>query len=89
MFPRQAVLGLLEEPELEDCMTLVAHRDVKPVPDVYMAVFVVQVEPVPEFHNGRRNHAHVEQASDGRRVVLDRYETGQRRDGTLASPFPG
>lgn len=29
-------------------MTLVAQRDVKPVPDVYMAVFVVEAEPVPE-----------------------------------------
>lgn len=48
MFPREAVLGLLDEPEFEGCMTLVAQRDVKPVPDVYLAVFVVQVEPVPE-----------------------------------------
>jgi hypothetical protein len=39
-FPREAVLGLLEEPEFQDCMMLVAQRDVKPVPDVYLAVFV-------------------------------------------------
>jgi len=48
MFSRQAVLGLLDEPEFEGRMTLVGQRDVKPVPDVYLAVFVVQVEPVPE-----------------------------------------
>lgn len=48
MFPRDAVLGLLEEPEFEDCMTFVAQRDIKPVPDVYLAVFVLQAEPVPE-----------------------------------------
>jgi len=48
MFPREAVLGLLDESEFEGCMTLVAQRDVKPVPDVYLAVFVVQVEPVSE-----------------------------------------
>lgn len=48
MFPREAVLGLLDEPEFEDRTTLVAPRDVKPVSDVYMAVLVVQVAPVPE-----------------------------------------
>lgn len=48
MFSRKAVLGLLDEPEFEGCMTLVAQSDVKPIPDVYLAVFVVQVEPVPE-----------------------------------------
>ena len=48
MFPRDAALGLLEEPEFEDCMTLIAQRDMKPVPDVYLAVFVWQAEPVPE-----------------------------------------
>lgn len=40
--------GLLEESEFEDCRTLIAQRDVKPVPDVYVAVFVLQAEPVPE-----------------------------------------
>jgi hypothetical protein len=54
MFPRDAVLGLLEEAEFEDCMTLVAQRDVNPVPDVYLAVFVLQAEPVPEC--GQRLH---------------------------------
>lgn len=48
MFPREAVLGLLEKPEFADCISLVAQRDMKPVPDVYMAVFVVEAEPVPE-----------------------------------------
>lgn len=49
MLPREAVLGLLEEPEFQDCIALVAQRDVKPVPDVYMPVFVVQIEPMPEW----------------------------------------
>ena len=49
-----AVLGLLEEPEFDSCMTLISQRDVKRVPDVYMAVFVVQVEPVPECGLGLR-----------------------------------
>jgi hypothetical protein len=48
MFPKDAVVGPLDRPEFEDCMTLIAQRDMKPVPDVYLAVFVVQVEPVPE-----------------------------------------
>jgi len=46
--PRDAVLGLLDEPEFQDCMTLIAQREMKPVPDVYLAVFVVEAEPAPE-----------------------------------------
>jgi hypothetical protein len=48
LFPRGAVLGLLDEPAFEGCLPLTAERDVGPVSDVYLTVFVVEVEPVPE-----------------------------------------
>lgn len=48
LFPREAVLSLLGEPDFEACVSLTAQRDVKPFSDVYLTVFVLEVEPVPE-----------------------------------------
>lgn len=47
LFPREAVLSLMDEPAFEHCFSLEAVRDVKPFRDVYVAVFVVEVSPVP------------------------------------------
>ena len=46
LFPREAVLSLLDEPAFEGCLSLTAQRDVRPFADVYLTVFVVEVEPV-------------------------------------------
>jgi hypothetical protein len=48
LFPREAVLGLLDDPTFEHNLSLTAQRDVKPFADVYLTVIVVEVEPVPE-----------------------------------------
>jgi hypothetical protein len=48
LFPRAAVLGLLDETAFQHSLSLTAQRDVKPYADVYLTVFVVEVEPVPE-----------------------------------------
>jgi hypothetical protein len=48
LFPREAVLSLLDDPALKDNLSLQAERDVKPFKHVYLAIFVLQVEPVPE-----------------------------------------
>jgi len=42
LFPRAAVLKLLEEPTFEGCLTLIAQRDVKPASDASLAVFVLR-----------------------------------------------
>jgi hypothetical protein len=47
LFPRDAVLSLLDEPAFEYANSLTAQRDVKPFSDVYLAVFVLEAEPVP------------------------------------------
>ena len=47
LFPREAVLSLLDEPAFKDCLSLRPERDVKPFRDAYLAVFVLEVEPVP------------------------------------------
>jgi hypothetical protein len=46
LFPRDALLNLLQEPAFVGCLTLIAQRDVKPAAEVYSAVFVLEVEPV-------------------------------------------
>jgi hypothetical protein len=48
LFHRDAVLGLLDELAFKDCLVLIAECDVQPVRDVYLAVFVLEVEPVPD-----------------------------------------
>jgi hypothetical protein len=48
LFPREAVLSLLDEPAFEGWLSLTAQRDVKPFSDVYLTVFVVEIEPAPE-----------------------------------------
>jgi hypothetical protein len=48
LFPREAVLKLLEEPVFEGCLTLIAQRDVKPSSDAYSAVFMVETQSLPE-----------------------------------------
>src|ERR1017187_2446843 len=48
LFPRVAVLSLLDDPAFQFCLPLTAQRDVKPFPDVYLTVFVLDVEPVPD-----------------------------------------
>jgi hypothetical protein len=45
LFPRETVLSLLDEPAFEYASFLTAQRDVKPFPDVYLAVFVLEAEP--------------------------------------------
>ena len=47
LFPREAILKLLDEPAFEGCPSLTAQRDTKPCADVYLTVFVLEVEPVP------------------------------------------
>jgi hypothetical protein len=48
LFPREAVLSLLDDPTFERCLPLTAQRDVKPFSDVFLTVFVLEVEPVAE-----------------------------------------
>ena len=48
LFPRESVLSLLDDPALNGSLSLTAQRDVKPFSDVYLAVFVLAVEPVPQ-----------------------------------------
>ena len=48
LFPREAVLALLDDPDLDQSIPLIAQRDVKPISDVYLTIFVLEVEPVPD-----------------------------------------
>lgn len=48
LFSRAAVIGLLDEPAFQSSVSLIAQRDVKPINDVYLSVFVLEVEPAPE-----------------------------------------
>ncbi|SPE33899.1 hypothetical protein SBA3_2070012 [Candidatus Sulfopaludibacter sp. SbA3] len=48
LFPREAVLSLHAEPAFEGSLSLLAQLEVKPLADVYLTVFVLEVEPVPE-----------------------------------------
>src|SRR5262249_47436915 len=47
LFSRDTVLSLLDEPGFEGCVSLTAQRDVKPFSDIYLTVFVLEVEPAP------------------------------------------
>jgi hypothetical protein len=47
LFPSEAVLKLLEEAVFTGCLTLIAQRDVKPASDAYLAVFILEIQPVP------------------------------------------
>lgn len=47
LFPRDAVLSFLDESAFEGSLSLASQRDVKPFADVYLAIFVMEVEPVP------------------------------------------
>jgi hypothetical protein len=48
LFPREAVLSLLDEPAFKSYLSLTAQRDVRPFSEVYVTVFVLEVEPVPD-----------------------------------------
>src|SRR5690349_10701386 len=54
LFPREVVLSLLDEPAFKYNQSLQAQRHVKPFKDVYLTVFVLEVEPVPNV--GLRLH---------------------------------
>lgn len=46
VFESATVLSLLDEPEFADNYTLQAQRDVKPLSDHYLAIFVFEAEPL-------------------------------------------
>ena len=48
VFEAATVLGLLDEPEFQDNITLQAARNVKPISDQFFAVFVFSTEPQPD-----------------------------------------
>lgn len=53
LFEKETVLALLDEPEFDNNYTLLGARDVKPVNDHYLAIFVFLREPLDDGSSTR------------------------------------